>query len=175
MSNKLHRYNRKIHFWGALLCALPVLIIIATGILLLLKKQSDWIQPATVKGDDRVPQLSFEHILQQSKTVAEAQIKGWSDIDRLDVRPSKGVIKVQANNHWEIQLDIASGEVLNSAFRRSDIIESIHDGSYFHKLMKLGLFLPAATVLLLMWLTGIYLLVITLRARQRKRNRLAKR
>lgn len=175
MSNKLHRYNRKIHFWGSLLCALPVLIIIATGILLLLKKQSDWIQPATVKGDDRVPQLSFEHILQQSKTVSEAQIKSWSDIDRLDVRPSKGVIKVQANNHWEIQLDIASGEVLNSAFRRSDIIESIHDGSYFHKLMKLGLFLPAATVLLLMWLTGIYLLVITLRARQRKRNRLANR
>lgn len=175
MSNKLHRYNRKIHFWGSLLCALPVLIIIATGILLLLKKQSDWIQPATVKGDDRVPQLSFEHILQQSKTVSEAQITSWSDIDRLDVRPSKGVIKVQANNHWEIQLDIASGEVLNSAYRRSDIIESIHDGSYFHKLMKLGFFLPAAVVLLLMWLTGIYLLVITLRARQRKKNRLAKR
>ncbi|MEM7010155.1 MAG: hypothetical protein AAF585_01625 [Verrucomicrobiota bacterium] len=30
--------NRKVHYWGAILCAIPVLIIICTGILLLHKK-----------------------------------------------------------------------------------------------------------------------------------------
>jgi hypothetical protein len=36
---KLHSFNRKVHYWGAIIIALPVLIIISTGLLLQMKKQ----------------------------------------------------------------------------------------------------------------------------------------
>ncbi|MFT5130288.1 MAG: hypothetical protein ACI8W8_003917 [Rhodothermales bacterium] len=42
------------------------------------------------------------------------------------------------------------------AFRRSDLIESIHDGSYFNDHFKLWVFLPAGIVLAALLVTGIH-------------------
>lgn len=172
MSAKWHRLNRKVHFWGSIFVALPLLIVLVSGVLLLLKKNSDWIQPSTVKMAAGIPTVSYEKILAQAVSVPEAEIQSWKDIDRLDVRPSKGIIKVQSRNQYEIQLDQKTGKILQIAYRRSDFFESLHDGSYFHKYAKLGLFLPAAIVLLVLSLTGLYLFVITINARRRKSLRL---
>lgn len=168
---KLHwpRFNRKVHYWGAITCFLPVLVVIFTGILLLLKKESSWIQPPMAKGTKGEPTVGFSQILSASAAVQQAEIKSWADISRLDLRPDKGVIKIHAINHWEIQLDHRSGEVLQVAYRRSDIIESLHDGSFFHERVKLGVFLPSAVVLLVLWLTGIYLFVTPLLVKWRRK------
>ena len=174
MSAKTHRLNRKIHFWGAILCALPVLVMIGSGVLLLLKKESDWIQPPTIKGNKGAPMLSYEQILIQAQTEALLEVESWQDVKRLDVRPSKGVIKLQSRNGYEMQLDQQTGEVLHVDYRRSDIIEAIHDGSFFHDKAKLGLFLPASIILFALWVTGIYLFIITLQARARKRRRIGR-
>ncbi len=151
------RLNRKTHYWGAILCAAPVLVVILSGILLQLKKESAWIQPPTRKGQSGEPTLEYAKILAVSAAVPQAQIRTWEDIARLDLRPDKGLVKVHAKNHWEIQLDHRSGEVLQVAYRRSDLIESLHDGSFFHQQVKLWIFLPSAVVLLVLWVTGIYL------------------
>ena len=153
------RLNRKIHYWGALLCAVPLLIVILTGLLLLLKKESHWIQPPTARGQKGEPTIELSKILATYITIPQAEIRSWRDITRLDIRPDKGLVKVHAVNHWEIQLDHRSGEVLQVAYRRSDLIESLHDGSFFHERVKLWIFLPSALVLLVLWLTGIYLLM----------------
>ncbi|PHS69180.1 MAG: hypothetical protein COB23_07475 [Methylophaga sp.] len=160
MKIKWNRVNRKIHYWGAITCALPILIVLISGVLLLLKKEIDWIQPPTVKTDSRTSHLEFEQILAVAKTVKQADITGWHDIKRLDIRPNKGVIKVQTENQWEIQLDYATAEILHVAYRRSDFIETIHDGSFFHDVAKLAVFLPAAIILLVLWITGIYLFLL---------------
>lgn len=175
MSAKSHRLNRKIHFWGAILCVLPVLIMIGSGVLLLLKKESDWIQPPTIKGQKGAPSLSYEAILRKAQAEPLLEVGDWGDINRLDVRPGKGVIKLQSRNGYEMQLDQKSGEVLHLDYRRSDIIEAIHDGSFFHDKAKLGLFLPASLILLALSITGIYLFSITLSARARKRRRINQR
>jgi len=154
------KLNRVLHRWGAIACALPVLIVIVTGVILLLKKEVAWIQPPTASGSSSELALSFEEILEAAKTAPEAGIESWEDIDRLDVRPSKGVIKVRGVNRWEVQIDSRSGEILQTAFRRSDLIESIHDGSFFHDKVKLWIFLPSALVLLVLWITGLYLFVL---------------
>ena len=44
------KLNRLFHRWGAIIVALPVLVVIVTGIILQLKKEFVWIQPATQKG-----------------------------------------------------------------------------------------------------------------------------
>ena len=168
---KMPRLNRLIHRWGSIVIALPTLVVLVSGVALQLKKQSDWIQPATQVGSQQPPELSFAQILQVAKTVPEAQVQDWDDIDRLDVRPGKGMLKVRCKNRWEIQLDTTSGEILQVAFRRSDLIESIHDGSFIGDIVKLGIFLPTAIVLLVLWGTGIYLFFLPRLAKRRKRMR----
>lgn len=163
------KINRKLHRIGALVAALPLLVILISGLLLQLKKQVDWIQPPTQRGSSEAPGLDFEGILELTRAVPEAQVQDWADIDRLDVRPERGIVKVRCKNRWEVQFDSASGEILSSTYRRSDLIESIHDGSWFGDGFKLYLFLPVGVILLGLWITGVYLWLLPyLRRRQRK-------
>ena len=161
--------NRKIHYWGSAIIAIPILIVIVTGIILLLKKDIGWIQPPTHKGIGKTPTISFEEIVSIASQVDEAGVTGWHDIDRLDVRPKKGVIKIRTKDSWEIQIDHQTGKLLHTAYRRSDLIESIHDGSFFHDYAKLGLFLPASLILLVLWVTGIYLFALPLLSKKKKK------
>ena len=163
------KWTRKTHYWGSIIIAVPVLIVIITGLILQVKKQSTWVQPATMKGQSDTPTLSFEQILEAAKTVPEAAINSWEDVDRLDVRPGKGIVKIQANNSWEVQVDNQSAEILQVAYRRSDWIEAMHDGSFFHEEAKLWLFLPSAIVLLGLWITGIYMFILPYQVKWKRR------
>lgn len=147
------------------------MIVIGTGVLLLLKKDIEWIQPASVKGVGNQPLISFETIMNSVRSTNNGGDIEWTDINRIDVRPSKGLVKVRLKNNWELQLDATSGHILAENYRRSDIIEAIHDGSFFHKKAKLGVFLPSAVILLFLWITGIYLFVVTEISKYKKRNR----
>ncbi len=149
--------NRKLHRWGAIIALAPVVIVIGTGLLLLLKKEIPWIQPPTQVGVGGDPAIGFEEILEVARSAPELEVENWDDIDRLDVRPDKGIVKIRGNNRWEIQVDTKTAEVLQVAYRRSDLIESLHDGSWFHDRAKLWIFLPSAIVLLALWITGVYL------------------
>lgn len=166
---KASRLNRIIHRWGSICTAIPVLVVLVTGVTLQLKKQSTWIQPTTQRGADQPPQISFPEILAATRSVREAEVESWDDIDRLDVRPSKGMLKVRCKNCWEIQLDASSGDVLQVAYRRSDLIESLHDGSYFSDWVKMGVFLPSAIILVVLWGSGVYLFFLPHLSKRRKR------
>lgn len=163
--------SRKAHRWGAIAIAVPFLVVIATGILLQLKKEWSWVQPAENRGAGTVPVVSLERVLSAAQSIPEAGIRSWADIDRVDVRPAKGIMKITSNSRWEIQVDSETGAVLQTAYRRSDWLESLHDGSWFHPQAKLWLFLPTGIIVFVLWLTGIYLWLLPLRTR-RKRARL---
>jgi len=162
--------QRRLHRIGALISALPVLVILLSGLLLQLKKDVDWIQPPTRTGSGSTPELPFEDLLQVVRAVPSAEVEDWQDIERLDVRPDRGVIKVRARNRMEVQVDATSGEVLQVAHRRSDLIESLHDGSWFFSGAKLWLFLPAGLLLLLLWVSGVYLWLLPHLVRRRRRQ-----
>ena len=168
-------WNRRLHRWGAVLVALPFLLVIGTGLLLQVKKQLPWVQPPEQRGAvhvaGNVPALSLPDVLARVQAVPQAGIRSWDDVDRVDVRPSKGILKVVGTSRWEVQLDVATGAVLQVAYRRSDLIESLHDGSFFHDRVKLFLFLPVAVVVLGLWVTGIYLWLLPIRARRANASR----
>ncbi len=179
MPNKLRKVSRHLHLWISLSIFLPVFIVIGSGLLLQVKKEIDWIQPPTQKvsqtlleeaTDSSSTIISSQQILQAVQTVSNAQLTRWEDIDRLDIRPNKGIIKVRGNNHWEVQLNAYTGAVLQTAYRRTDTIESIHDGSWFFEGAKLYLFLPVALLLFVIWLTGIVMLFTTLKSKYRKKQ-----
>lgn len=150
-------WARKSHRWGAILIALPFLLVIGTGILLQLKKEWSWVQPSTRRGQGKEPTVSWDSLLEAARSRPEAGIRDWSDVDRIDVQPGRGIAKIQGRNRWEIQIDTRTAEVLQIEYRRSDLIESLHDGSWFHDRAKLWVFLPVAGVVLGLWVTGIYL------------------
>ena len=149
--------SRKIHRIGALITSIPLLIILCSGIILQLKKNIDWVQPTTQNGTGSAPTISFAEIFYKVKTIPEADVSTWRDIERIDVRPERGMLKVRCKNHWEIQLDSSSGKVLQIAYRRSDIIEAIHVGSWFHPQAKLFLFLPVGVIMVILWVSGFVL------------------
>ena len=153
-------WMRKSHRWGAIAIALPFLVVIVTGILLQLKKEWTWVQPPASKGVGKRPEISFDAILAAAKKAPDAGIASWDDVDRLDVRPTRGYVKVQAKNNWEVHVDLKTSEILQVAYRRSDWLESLHDGSWFHDQVKLWIFLPSALVVLGLWITGVYLFIL---------------
>jgi uncharacterized iron-regulated membrane protein len=150
--------NRKIHYWASFIVALPVLVIILTGVLLQSKKHWTWVQPAEQRGTGSAPAISMEQILASVRTVPDLAVQSWDDVNRMDVRPARGMVKVWLQNGYEVQVDLRTGAVLQVAYRRSELIESIHDGSFFGgDWVKMGLFLPAGLTLLLLWLGGMWM------------------
>lgn len=166
----LKRLLRQIHYWLSLAVFLPAGIIFAAGLFLMLKKEVEWIQPPTSQGEvsEKIPAASFEQILATARQHPEAGIDKWSDIDRIDLRVDKGIAKIRAHSGWEVQVDTKTAEVLNVAYRRSDLIESIHDGSFLSDNVKYYIFLPTGILLIIMWGTGIYLFLLP-RMRSRKK------
>ena len=100
---KLSKLSRLLHRWGSIIALLSITIIIVSGMVLQLKKESAYIQPPTQRGAGTEPTIGFERILEVARTVPEAEIESWEDVARLDVRPDKGVVKVQCKNRYEVR------------------------------------------------------------------------
>jgi len=164
--------SRRLHRWGAIFFAIPLLLVAITGVLLQLKKQIPWVQPPTMRGSTSELQITWEQIHNAVAAIPDAKVLSWKDVDRIDARPERGLIKVRCANGWEVQLDSVTTKVLSSKHRRSDWIESLHDGSFFSEWAKLTIFLANGLVLLCLWLTGVYLWYLPVGSRRKKKKRL---
>lgn len=117
-------------------------VIAITGLMLGWKKNSfGWILPATSTGTsgrlkDWKPLDVLNHMA-DSALKATAGRSASTELDRIDVRKEKGVVKfVYVEDYWEVQLDGATGNTLQVGKRRSDLIEDLHDGSFFDHYFK---------------------------------------
>lgn len=119
-----------------------VLISSITGILLAYKKHVNIIQPPTARGTS-TDAKTWKSVYDLSDLAQKALTNHSKDeanniIDRLDFRPSKGIVKVIfEEGNWEVQLDATTGETKSVAKRHSDWIEALHDGSIISELFKL--------------------------------------
>ena len=161
--------NRRVHYWASAIFAIPLVVMIVSGLFLQAKKHSAWVQPAERQGTGRVPVISLEQLLDGIKQVPDMALTGWDDVNRIDVRPGRGLAKAWLQNGYEVQIDLGTGKVLQVAYRRSDLIESIHDGSFFGgDWTKLGLFLPTGITLLLLWCGGLWMFWIPFWAKRKR-------
>ncbi len=132
------RFYRKLHKWIAVPLFVFLTLIGATGLLLGIKKQTG-ILPSTQQGSnlDQADWMSIDALLLQAQSFIQDSLKLSNKIDRLDIRPAKGVAKVVFKEHFtELQLDLATGKVLAINTRSSDFIEKLHDGSILDFLFK---------------------------------------
>lgn len=136
--------------------------MIGAGVMLMLKKEIDWIQPPSMEGrfPGLSPRMPMTLLVIKAIEATDGQAESYADFDRVDFKPSKGMVKFILKTGLEVQLDAATGDVLSVATRQSDWIEALHDGSYFADWVKLYVFLPAGLGLFILWATGLYLFTV---------------
>lgn len=170
------RTFRVYHKYLGLGLALLLFISAITGLLLGWKKDAAWIQPPSQKGqstalEEWLPPHELAILARSALAEAYPQ-QADNPIDRLDVRPSKGIAKVLfENGYWEVQIDGATGAILSIDKRYSDFIEHIHDGSIISDLFKLGAMNLLGIGLSVMIITGLWLWYGPRRIRSMKRQR----
>ena len=132
---KILRTFRKIHrITGALLFVFFFIIAI-TGTILGWKKNSNgYLLPNSKIGStSNLEQWkSMSNLYNNACFILHDSISPnlSIELDRIDVRKEKGIVKFIFEDHlWEIQLDGATGELLQVQKRHSDFIENLHDGS----------------------------------------------
>ena len=140
-----------------------------------LKKDIDILQPPTQKGESKelAAWLPMVELATLSETALHQQYPDQKEniIDRLDVRPSKGIVKVLfEEGNWEVQIDGKTGEVKSIAKRYSDWIESLHDGSIISDFFKLISMNILGVGLVIMIITGLWLWYGPRRYRSLKRR-----
>jgi uncharacterized iron-regulated membrane protein len=136
------RRFRSWHKWTGTLLALFFVISALTGILLALKKEVRLLQPPTQKGENTSMEswlpLSTIDSLARIALIQSRPEQHSNTIDRMDIRPSKRVVKVLfKKGNWEVQIDPGNGKTLSVARRHSDWIEALHDGSIISNSFKL--------------------------------------
>lgn len=145
MNRKQHAYllrnTRKVHrITGATLFVL-FFVVSVTALLLGWKKNSNgFLLPKTQQGTmvraeqfisvDSVQLVAIDYF----NNVFENKLPV---IDRIDIRLDKAVAKVLFKHaYFEVQVDLGSGAILQTATRRSDFVENVHDGSILDKLFQ---------------------------------------
>lgn len=139
---KTLRLFRKIHRYSAIFLLVFFFIMALSGLLLGWKKHSgELLQAKTYQGSST--NLNEWLPLDSLLTIAGSTLHDSIstdlslELDRMDIRKEKGVVKfVYKNHYWGIQLDGATGKVLNISRRNSDFIENLHDGSILDRYLS---------------------------------------
>jgi len=132
---KILRSFRKIHRYSAISLLVFFFIMALSGLLLGWKKHSgELLQAKTYTGtsSELNEWLSIDSLNTiATMTLLDSISPALSfDLDRIDIRKEKGAVKfIYKNHYWGIQLDGVTGKVMRISRRRSDFIESLHDGS----------------------------------------------
>lgn len=136
---KILRIFRKIHRTTGALLFVFFFIIAITGILLGWKKNSSgYLLAKSYEG--KSTELKDWLTLDSLHSIASKVFRdsfphaGLPEVDRIDVRKDKGMVKVLFKNHYlAVQLDGMTGALLHVETRRADFIENIHDASYLDR------------------------------------------
>jgi len=164
------RSVRKIHRYTGIFLFAFFFVVAITGLLLGWKKNSfGIILPASATGTStnlhEWKSIEILNHIADSTLHANTGAETPANLDRIDIRKEKGIVKfVYIHDYWEVQLDGATGNVLQISQRRSDLIEDLHDGSfldlYFNtkgEPIKLVYTLIMGTALLTFTITGFWL------------------
>lgn len=121
------------HLWLGILTTGMVIIISITGILLNHKKPLGLMPDVA-----HTPTGSFEGALPLAELArrAEAAVApavAEAGVDRMDVRPGDGLVKVRFDDRtvMEVTLDLNTGAVLEVAERNDVFLEKLHSGEIF--------------------------------------------
>ncbi|MFK7740540.1 MAG: PepSY domain-containing protein [Planctomycetota bacterium] len=162
-----------LHRWLGVAAGLVLLLSAATGLLLLVKKDYEWIQPPVMKcADGAVAELQpLPKVYEAVFALGLPQFRSEADIARIDFRPKKRLHKV-VSRHDDLEVQVCAITLKTSAprERRSDWLEQLHDGSWFGDFAHDRVMPVAALILLYLSLSG-YVMWLWPKWKKRRRSR----
>ena len=159
------------HLWGGILFSVVLLMLAVTGILLNHKRElglmPDPQHTATAPLTASLPIAELADRARAAAGLGEAD----APLDRMDVRPSKGLIKVRFDDpgFTEVTLDLASGAPIHVGQRSDVFMEQLHSGELLGG--RWVLLTDAAAVALVLLLISGYWLWLAPRWRRRRAPR----
>lgn len=176
-SRQLNRAAFYIHLWLGVLATVALIAISITGVLLN-HKRGLGLMPDV----EHSPSGAFEAALPMDRVAQAALVAAppaargrWQPgdpvdvglIDRMDVRPKNGFVKVRLRDKasTELTVDINSGQVLHIGRRGDVFLEKLHSGEIFGGLPFVIISDIAAVALVLTLITGYWLWLVPKLAR----------
>jgi len=167
---------RSIHKTIGLVACIFLLVLSITGFLLAIKAQVSWVRPESQKGGEVASLdeiISMQRVADAAFGAGYEELKSFDDVDRLEFHADKRIFKViSKKNYREVQVDGKTGEVLSKGQRNDQLLEDLHDLSFFaDNLHAWGL--PAVAVCLFVLSTSgiiMYFVPVFRRAKFRRQN-----
>lgn len=162
VSRRASRVAFYAHLWLGVIFTAALLIIAVTGVLLNHKRalglMPDVSHEPSAPFATALPLDSLGAIARATGAPPSQLSRAQREIDRMDVRPRDGIVKVRLrdNASTEVTIDIVSGRVLHVGRRGDVFLEKLHSGEAFGDGWVL-LSDAAAIALVITLLTGYWL------------------
>jgi uncharacterized iron-regulated membrane protein len=121
------------HLWLGIATTGIVLVVCLTGILLNHKRPLGLMPHVPNASPGTLPQsLPIAELAARAEGAVRADVAA-AGIDRMDVRPGDGLVKVRFDDRdvHEVTVDLASGRVLHVGLRNDVFLEKLHSGEIF--------------------------------------------
>jgi len=121
------------HLWLGILTTGIVLVICVTGVLLNHKRRLGLMPDVPNEAPGALAaSLPVAELAARAERAVPAAVAA-SGIDRMDVRPGDGFVKVRFDDRevHEVTVDLASGRVLHVGLRNDVFLEKLHSGEVF--------------------------------------------
>ncbi len=150
------RASFHVHLWGGVLTAVVVTAVSLTGIALNHKRTLGLMPDVDGPGGELADALALAELADRARE-ASAALDGI-EIDRMDVRPDDGLVKVRFADTevTEVTVALADGAILHIGPRQDVFMEKLHSGEIFGDAWIL-LSDGAAVGLLVLLGTGLWL------------------
>lgn len=122
-----------VHRWLGVAATALLVIICITGILLNHKTELGLMPDVPNEPSGAFPDaLPISALAENAATVVDPVIAS-TGIDRMDVRPEDGLVKVRFNDRrvTEVTVDINTGAILHVGERNDQFLEKLHSGAIF--------------------------------------------
>jgi uncharacterized iron-regulated membrane protein len=139
---------KKWHRIVALMITIPLILIVASGLILQLRNQFESIQPKALSStlEPNFPLLSLDQVIGSL---------GGKNIDQIIYRPSKGNLSIRMKDGMDIQIHPQTGEILKRAPRRTNFLIDLHQGTWIGSFGQYFIYLPASVGLAFLIVSGI--------------------
>ena len=147
----MYRSSRQLHRWVGIVSALFLAQIAVTGFLLANKGRFEWLRPPEVEAQQVAGAheiVSVHAATRAAFALGHPNLRTMKDVDRVDYRPKSNIFKIVSKEGYrEVQVDGGTGEVLSHAPRNDQLMEDIHDLSFYADWTH-ALFLPLVALAL---------------------------
>jgi uncharacterized iron-regulated membrane protein len=155
----MYHRTRSLHRWIGFIACLFLATISVTGFFLAMKGRFGFMRPpvqeaaALGRPEDILP---VAEVLRIAFAAGHPELSEVGEVDRVDYRPGDNVFKVVSKDGYrEVQVDGTEGKIVSDAFRNDQLMEDIHDMSFFADAAH-GYLLPVVAVCLcFLSITGI--------------------